>query len=133
MKLEGELRKKYIDEIRELYTTYLGEKFTGGHLFGLIENGELQAVASVRCYHGHWYFRGCVVKPEWRGNGFQRILMREGIQFLVGKTDKVRGAIYPWNSYSLQNVIAEKFEFEKTKDLPQGVGHVYVRNLEKRI
>ncbi len=120
------LRKElphYRAEIARLYELYLDESLpSGGTFFAHIQNGVLQGVASVRCYPGgHWLFRGCVVKPEFRGRGLQRQLMREGIEYLTSKgVDVVRGCIYSWNTHSIDNTLAMGFRYEKDRKLPNG-------------
>ncbi len=116
MLLGGKDSKDY-PEILELYEKYLKENPTGHTFFGIIQDKILQAVASVRCYHTHWYFRGCVVKPEFRGKGLQRILIRERIGYLSERTNIIKVSIYPENTYSIDNVLAEGFQFEKTRKL----------------
>ncbi|MFH1589409.1 MAG: GNAT family N-acetyltransferase [archaeon] len=111
---------QYKDEIVELYKTFLSEEFTGGTIFGIIEDGVLQAVSSVRCYSGHWYLRGCVVKPEFRGQGLQRKLTQERINYIADKTDVVNACVYPGNNYSVDNLLAENFVFAGNKKLPNG-------------
>jgi ribosomal protein S18 acetylase RimI-like enzyme len=112
--------EKYIDEIVQLYRKELGEEVKSATHFGIIEGTALQAVGSVKCYSGHWYLRGCVVKPEFRGRGFQRRLIQERLEYLAAKTDIVRVGVYPGNEHSLRNIEAECFEFEKNKKLKNG-------------
>jgi GNAT superfamily N-acetyltransferase len=124
---------KYKQEIFQLYKEYLHENPKGHTFFGIVKNDELQAVASVRCYHGHWYLRGCVVKPEFRGQGLQKKLIHERLEYLTNMTDVVKVSVYvdnPKKKYSIDNILAEDFVFEKNNKLDNGrTVHVYKREL----
>jgi len=124
----------YKDEILGLYRKYLGESPQGNTFFGVIDGNTLQAAGSLRCYHGHWYLRGCVVKPEFRGRGLQRQLIRERLEYLAGRdAETAKVSIYPWNKHSIDNVLKEGFSFEKTRTLNNGkVLNAYMTLLEKR-
>jgi len=122
--------EQYIAEIDDLYEEHLGEKISGVTHFAIIENDSLQAVASVKCYSGHWYLRGCVVKPEYRGKGLQRELIRERLEYLGDRTAVVRVSVYPKNTHSLQNIESEGFEFEKIKKLKNDdIVRVYIKSI----
>lgn len=120
MLLKGADLETHIEEIHDLYTEYLEVVPKGVAYFGTVNNGELQAVSALKCYCGHWYLRSCVVKPELRGQGMQRELIRERLEYLADRTDNVRVAIFPDNEHSIRNVLAEGFEFEKFKKLEEG-------------
>lgn len=120
MLLEKEELAVYSEEITDLYQKELGEITTGLTHFGIFSVSELQAVASVKNYMGYWYLRGCVVKPEFRGNGFHRQLIQERLVYLSARTDLVRVSVYPDNVHSINNIKAEGFEFEKRKKLENG-------------
>lgn len=121
MLLTGQLLSQYRDEIFELYKNYLKQDPKGQTFFAIIKNDVLQAVASYRAYQGgHFYLRGCVVKEEFWGKGFQRKLIRERVTHLSEKTNIIRVSIYPWNTHSIDNVLKEGFRFEKEKELPDG-------------
>lgn len=111
---------KYGSEIADLYLRELGDKTSGLTFFGIFSGETLRAVASLKNYMGHWYLRGCVVKPEFRGQGLQRELIRERLEYLSTKTDEVRVSVYPENVHSIQNIEAEEFVFEKKKRLEDG-------------
>ena len=124
------LLENYIGEIKELYRTELSEEIKSVTCFGILDGEELRAVASVKCYSGHWYLRSCIVKPEYRGQGFQKQLIRERLEYLATKTDCARVSVYPQNVYSIKNIEAEGFEFEKTKKLKNGkTVNVYLKRL----
>lgn len=54
------------------------------------------------------------VRPEYRGHGLQRILMREAEQSLYGTGEKVLlCTIHPENCFSLQNALKEGYEIQK--------------------
>ncbi|HKC05006.1 MAG TPA: GNAT family N-acetyltransferase [Patescibacteria group bacterium] len=121
MRLEKEQMAKYGLEISELYQTWLKESPTSGLIyFGAFDNEELKAVTAVRCYMGHWYLRALVVKPEYRGRGLQRALMNESLDYLSEKTDVARVSVFPDNFYSIRNIEAVGFKFEKKKKLSDG-------------
>lgn len=69
---------------------------------------------------GYWYLRGCVVKPEYRGQGLQSELIQERINYLVGKTNAIRVSVFPTNTYSINNIKSRGFLFEKNKKLSDG-------------
>ncbi len=120
MQLTAEIKSKYAQEILELYKQYLNENPKNHVFFGIIENEVLQAVASIRVYHGHWYFRGCVVKPEFRGRGLQRELIRERIQYLQERDKKeVRISISPKNTHSIAKCGAGRVCVRKNKRIEQ--------------
>lgn len=123
MLIEKEGKEKYGQEIKNLYQTELTESPTKGLIFfGVFSKGNLKAVAAVRCYMGHWYLRGCVVKPEFRGKGLQRKLIKERLEYLASRNDVdvARVSVFPDNIYSIQNIKKEGFEFEKRKKLDKG-------------
>lgn len=122
MRLEKETLTNYKPEIAELYKTWLEESPTSGLIyFGSLDDQEnLKAVGAVRCYMGHWYLRAFVVKPEYRGQGLQKALMNECLDYLSKKTDTARVSVLPENIYSIRNIEAVGFEFEKKKKLDNG-------------
>ncbi len=132
MRLEREKVAKYGPEISDLYRTWLQESPTNGlTYFGVFDAENLKAVGAVRCYMGHWYLRAFVVKPEYRGQGLQRLLIRECLEYLSEKTDTARISVFPDNFYSIRNIEAEGFEFEKKKKLEDGnIVVVYKKHLK---
>lgn len=122
MKLENENRPKYFPEIRDLYRKELGGDSASGLIyFGIFkEDGSLMAISSIKNYMGSWYLRGCVVKPEYRGQGLQKQLIKERLEYLKGKTDTVRVSVYPENMYSIANIESTGFIFERKKKLDSG-------------
>jgi ribosomal protein S18 acetylase RimI-like enzyme len=122
MRLEGEILTRYRSEITNLYHQELGENPVPGLIyFAVFENPKtlegLQAVASIKNYMGSWYLRGCVVKPKFRGQGLQKQLILERIEYLLGKTQSVRASVYPDNIHSIRNIESTGFEFERKKRL----------------
>lgn len=117
MFLEKQIFTRYRQEIFELYQRELGESISGLIFFGIFSGETLQAVASLKNYMGSWYLRGCVVKPEFRGRGFQKQLIQERLDYLSPKTDLVRVSVFPSNIHSINNVEAKGFKFEKKKKL----------------
>ena len=111
---------QYKEEIEALYQNYFDKSFNRETIFGIVEDDVLQAVASLKCYHGYWYLMGCVVKPEFRGRGLQRELIRERLDYLSDKTNLVRVGVDPTNKHSLNNILAENFMFERNKKTPNG-------------
>ncbi len=112
---------KYRKEISDLYRKELTESPTTGlTYFGIFSGETLQAVASVKNYMGAWYLRGCVVKPEFRGQGLQRTLIEERLAYLSEKTDAVRVSVYPNNIHSIANIEATGFQFVRKKILQDG-------------
>jgi ribosomal protein S18 acetylase RimI-like enzyme len=124
MLLENEAKLKYLPEIKKLYTHELGEPPVAGLIyFGtFLENSEqtLKAVASLKNYMGSWYLRGCVVKPEYRGQGLQQILIEERLAYLTNRTNIARVSVFPENTYSIKNIEAGGFTFERKKKLEGG-------------
>jgi RimJ/RimL family protein N-acetyltransferase len=117
MLLEKEQLPTYKETISEIYQREFGEDTRGLIFFGLFSEDEIIAVASIRNYMGHWYLRGCYVEPEFRGNGLQRELIQERINYLKSRTSEVRVSVFPDNIHSIHNIEAEGFEFERTKKL----------------
>jgi RimJ/RimL family protein N-acetyltransferase len=117
MLLEKEQIPTYKETISEIYQREFGEDTRGLIFFGLFSEDEIIAVASVRNYMGHWYLRGCYVEPEFRGNGLQRELIQERINYLKSRTNEVRVSVFPDNIHSIHNIEAEGFEFERIKKL----------------
>lgn len=125
MRLDKEQLANYQPEIDQLYKTWLKESPTSGLIyFGDFDGTNLKAVGAVRCYMGHWYLRAFVVKPEYRGQGLQRQLMNECLDYLSDKTDVARVSVFPKNIYSIRNIESVGFEFEKKKKLEDG--HVVI-------
>lgn len=91
--------------------------------FAHIEDEVLQAAGTLKCYSGHWYMRGDVVAPAFRGRGLQRALIEERIAYLGGRT--VRAGIHPENIHSLRNYLDAGFVFEKHKAVPDGTLNIY--------
>lgn len=126
--------KQHREEFSALIEQYLHEPFTSGTYFGIKEDEELQAIAALKCYMGTWYLRACVVKPEHRGQGMQRKLIGERLDYL--RTEKpnvpcVRVTIYPENTHSIDNCVEEGFAFEKKKKLRDGtIANVYKKMLK---
>jgi ribosomal protein S18 acetylase RimI-like enzyme len=121
MHLEKEHLARYGQEIGSLYQKELHESPTNGLVyFGIFDGDILKAVAAIRCYMGSWYLRACVVKPKFRGQGLQRQLIRERLDYLSERTNLVRVSVHPGNIHSIQNIEAEGFEFEKKKKLKDG-------------
>jgi len=124
-------KKSHINEVLDLYKNILGEDITSSTHFGILENDILKAAGSVKCYSGHWYLRCCVVKPEYRGTGLQKKLIKERLEYLAKKTDVVRVSVYPGNNYSLKNIEDVGFQFEKDKKLKNGkIVQVYKKELK---
>ena len=106
----------------------VGGELSFADVFGLFNGEELQAVASLKCYYGNWYMRNDVVRPEHRGQGLQRELIRERLEFLAGRTEVVKASIEPWNSHSINNYLALGFGKWKRKKLKDGrIVDVYLR------
>lgn len=130
MLLKGQDLEHHIENIESLYYEFLSEVPKGVTYFGIIENSELIAVASLKCYSGHWYLRGCVVKPEYRGRGLQRELIRERLEFLSAKAKAVRVSVFPGNVHSIRNIEAEGFVYERDKKLSDGkIVQVYKKDI----
>lgn len=123
MLLEKQEVAKRRSEITQLYSQELGEDPVSGLIyFGVFEDSDsgsmLQAVASIKNYMGSWYLRGCVVKPEFRGKGLQLRLIEERLEYLTVRGVKAaRVSVYPDNAFSIRNIEAFGFKFEKRKKL----------------
>lgn len=124
---------KYSPEIGELQYLYLKESPTKGiTYFGLFSEEVLTAVGGVKNYMGYWYLRACFVKPEFRGQGLQRQLIKERLEYLSTEwhAKDVRVSIFPDNIRSIKNVEAEGFVFVKKKILkPSG----HLANIYKKV
>ena len=130
MLLQGEQLKRYRDEIAVLHRQAFGEEIKSASFFGVFDGDQLAAAAALKNYMGHWYMRGCVVKPEYRGRGFQRQLLKERLAHLAGKAKIVRVTVLPDNIYSINNLVAEGFAYDnKTKIINKKLHHVYKRDL----
>lgn len=117
----------FLDEALTIYKENSHGNPNTNAFFGVVEDGILKAIGSVRCYYGHWYLRGAFVKPEYRKQGLQRRLIRERLDYLSPRTNVVRASIFPWNTDSIKNIEAEKFALEKTKKLQKGgMANIYV-------
>ena len=125
--------KEFSEEIQKeilgLYKKYLKEKPKGHTFFVIIKNDVLQGVSSLKGRCGYYYLRGCVVKPEFRGNGLQKKLIKKRINYLRLKNiNEVRVTIYAWNIHSITNVLSKGFKFEKIRLLPNGkTGNTYLK------
>ena len=130
-------RAKYGSEILALCKQELGEDVPLNQLtyFAILSGETLQAVAAVKWYMTTWYMRADVVKSEFRGNGFQRELIRERLSWLanrndIAKVERVKVSIYPDNFRSIRNYELEDFKFEKRKKLQNGViANVYQKQM----
>lgn len=121
MKLEGKILQRHRGEISQLYEQYLPESPTSGLIyFGSLDKETLRAVGGVRCYMGSWYLRRCIVKPEFRGMGLQRKLIKERLAYLSKRTDTARVSVFPDNTRSIANIEATGFNFERRKKFPNG-------------
>lgn len=120
----------YGQEITDLYREYLNDTAKGLTHFGIIIDDELLADGALKSYMGSWYLRGCVVKPQFRGRGYQRQLISERLAYLEPITNLVRVSVFPDNIYSIANIEAESFVFDRVKRLDSGEKVlVYRRNL----
>lgn len=118
MKLSLEQEQKFRSEIDHLYLTQIEEETIPGLIhFGIFEEslaGEVvKAIASVALIDGDWYLWGCVVKPEYRGQGLQGKLIEERLNYLRPLTDQVRVLAEPWNIRSIENLKKAGFSYEK--------------------
>lgn len=108
-------------EIENLTAEYLNISLKGANIFGIFEDLELKAFGGLRCYQGgHYMLRGCIVKPEFRGQGLQIKLIKERLEFASDKTNKVRAKIFPDNLHSIDNVLASGFNYEKKEKFEDG-------------
>lgn len=122
MLLENEAKNRHSPEIHDLYSVELGEEPVKGliHFGAVSEDGTLMAVASLKNYMGSWYLRGCVVKPEFRGQGLQKALIQERLDYLKNKTNVCRVSVFPENTHSIKNIEDSGFIFERKKMLKEG-------------
>ena len=133
MLLKGPVLEEHLDEINRLYARELHHRIVSATYFGILDDQVLQAVGAVKCYMGHWYLRGCVVKPQYRGQGLQEKLIKERIEYLVQRTDRVRVAVETTNAHSIANVERTGFEFLKTKRFKDGkLVNVYEKRFGKK-
>ena len=74
----------------------------------------LLAYAVLGRPHGHWYFRNCVVDRKYRGNGYQRELIRQRLDYIEENGGgNVSVGVDPKNSKSLNNLLSFGFKFKK--------------------
>jgi RimJ/RimL family protein N-acetyltransferase len=127
MLLEKEALAKHRPEIDSLYKEYLGEESKGHTLFGLFgEDGELMAVASVKNIGANYRLRGCVVKPEHQGKGYQQVLIKERVEYLQSKgITKVRVCVFPDNKYSIANIEDAGFQFIGMTEVEEKEANLY--------
>lgn len=125
MRLDKQLLCKYRKEIHDLYAQYLDKQPVGVIYFGEFDQPILKGFGLLKCYSGNWYMRGCVVKPQYRGQGLQRKLIQQRVSYLQGKAPRLRVGIFPDNKYSIENVLAEGFTFVKQKPVETGVLNIY--------
>ncbi len=86
--------------------------FHNNTLFELRDGTMTVASGELRCYHGHWTLRAGWVHPLYRGQGFQRDLIRARVTKAASNGAKrVLAWVKPTNSYSLNNLVAEGFRF----------------------
>jgi ribosomal protein S18 acetylase RimI-like enzyme len=117
MLLSKEQTNSHLQEIGELYRTHIDEELVSGLIhFGIFEQtlaGEvIKAIASIKNYDGRWFLWGCVVKLEYRGQGLQKQLVNERLEYLRTVTDTARVYVEPWNDHSIKNLESLGFEYE---------------------
>lgn len=95
------------------------------YLFVAYHDKEIVAFSGLACYHGKWCLRLTIVKPEHRGNGLQRKLIKARVKYLKGRlVDHVNVWVYQNNIHSLNNVLGAGFKPVKTKPREfNGVNH----------
>lgn len=130
MHLIGKALKKHLPEIEDLQRRTFHQIVTGVDYFAIVEKGQLQAYGLVKCDADQYYLRGCFVKPEFRGRGLQRKLIDERVEFIRARgANAARVAVRPENSYSLRNIIASGFEYERQVKFPDGRRYIYLKQL----
>lgn len=117
MLLSKEQINSHLQEIEDLYLTYIDEELVPGLIhFGISEQtlaGEvIKAIASIKNYDGRWFLWGCVVKSEYRGQGLQKQLVNERLEYLRTRTDTARVYVEPWNDHSIKNLESVGFEYD---------------------
>lgn len=76
-------------------------------IVGFEPDGDISCFIGLNQQNGWWYWRGCYVKPEHRGKGYQRKLMLEGEKILKEKgITSVTSLVLTDNHYSLNNALA---------------------------
>lgn len=81
------------------------------HLFVGFIDGEPVCFLGLNQRSGWYYFRGCYVLPEHRGNGFQVQLMTTAFKKLQELGIKrVSSMVHTENSHSLKNALSVGFE-----------------------
>ena len=117
----------FASEIEELYSLYLPQKLNKGTLlFGIVQDDVLKGVAGIKNLYGKWFFRGCVVKPEFRGEGLQKRLIQERLDYLSDKTNEVKAVVCLPNTSSIDNLLASDFVFEKNRVMNGDLAESYV-------
>jgi GNAT superfamily N-acetyltransferase len=80
------------------------------HLFVGYDDDYPVCFIGVNNRNGYYYFRGCYVLPEYRGNGLQVRLMNTAFNKLREmKIDRISSLIHTENSYSLDNALKVGF------------------------
>jgi GNAT superfamily N-acetyltransferase len=119
-KLPPKASNFYFDWIDFMTQRALGRTVAGSTIFALFVDvdGEWRVAGwgCVKCQRGNWYLGLTYVKESYRGNGFQRELIKERIQWCRSYGVKtLRCGVKPDNTISRKNVLAMGFEFEKKR------------------
>jgi ribosomal protein S18 acetylase RimI-like enzyme len=104
-------KPQHLQQAKELCKKWLDGTLPNGlTCFGIVKDSVVVAAAGIRCYHGYWFIRAVAVHPDYRGRGYQRMLLRQQIQYLKGKASTVRANVLPANVYSSRNFERVGFE-----------------------
>lgn len=83
-------------------------------VFVIFENNKIIALGILNNPYGYWYFRNCVVDRKYRGNGLQRVLIQERLDYISERGGgRVSVGIDPTNTKSLNNMLSMGFKFVK--------------------
>jgi GNAT superfamily N-acetyltransferase len=95
-------------------------------------NDEIVGFGGITCYHGFWGLRLCVVTKKHRGNGLQRLLIKQRIEH-VKKEAKNASRVNVWvglkNVYSYANLVKEGFKPTGEKKSYHGIECMKLRKI----
>ncbi|MCD8485136.1 GNAT family N-acetyltransferase [Candidatus Woesebacteria bacterium] len=130
MILHPELLVQYHREIEEMYFREFKQTPDNTFVyFGIFAQAILQAAATLKWHKGHWFLQGCVVKPEYRGQGLQRRLIEERVEYIQGRASNVLVVVHPHNYASRTNIERSGFTFLDKTQVDGDEVHVYIRYL----
>lgn len=94
-----------VKPLNDLYYYPINIKRSNLLLLGYEDSGEVSCFLGVNQRNGYWYFRGCYVKEEYRGKGYQIKLRNKAIDRLKSMgINRVSSLVHTENKYSINNI-----------------------------